>query len=367
MNVNRRHLLSGSVGAAAVALTASACASGDDSNGGDGEGGGGSVGIAMPTQSSERWIFDGENLVKEFEAAGYTTSLQYAEDNVEKQVNQIQTMVGQGVDVLVIAAKDNKSLTGVLAEAKAEGIHVIAYDRLILDTPDVDYYATFDNEKVGTLQGTYIAEALGLATQAGPFNIELFAGSLDDNNTKYFFKGAMDVLQPFIDEGKLVVKSGQVELDAVATQDWSGDNAQNRMDNILSTYYSGGDKVNAVLSPYDGISRGIISSLESDGYVAGTDLPVVTGQDAEVASIQYIKDGRQAQTVYKDTRLLASTTVDMVVALMEGETPATTDETTYDNGVRVVPANLLEPVSVDVNNYQEVVIDSGYIDAGEIK
>ncbi|MQM25432.1 multiple monosaccharide ABC transporter substrate-binding protein [Glycomyces albidus] len=354
MNVNRRQLMTGTIGAAAVAMVASACASED----GGGEGGGGKVGIAMPTKTSERWILDGDNLKKAFEEEGYEVSLQYANDVAADQVSQIETMVGQNVDVLVIAAIDNKSLSGVLAQAKGQDITVIAYDRLILDTPDVDYYASFDNTQVGTLQGTYIVEALDLANQAGPFNIELFAGALTDNNTKYFFDGAWAVLEPFVTEGKLVVKSGQTTLEQIATENWDGAVAQERMDNILSNFYNDGSVVDAVLAPYDGISRGIIASLQGNGY---TTMPVITGQDAEVESVKYIIDGLQSMTVYKDTRELAATTVDMVVAVLDGNEPEINDDSTYDNGNKVVPAYLLEPVSVDVNNYQEVVVDSGYI------
>lgn len=360
MNVNRRHLLTGTIGAAAVAMAASACASEDS---GDGSGSGKKVGIAMPTKTSERWILDGDNLKKSFEDEGYEVTLQYSNDVAADQVSAIETMVGQNVDVLVIAAIDNKSLSGVLAQAKDQDITVIAYDRLILDTPDVDYYASFDNTKVGTLQGTYIVEALDLANQAGPFNLELFAGALTDNNTKYFFQGAWDVLEPFVTEGKLVIPSGQVELEQIATENWDGAVAQERMDNILSNFYQGGAQVQAVLSPYDGISRGIIASLQGNGY---TTMPVITGQDAEVESVKYIIDGLQSMTVYKDTRELAATTVDMVVAVLDGNEPEINDDTTYDNGNKVVPAYLLEPVSVDVNNYQEVVVDSGYIDEADL-
>jgi len=361
MNVNRRHLMTGTIGAAAVAMIASACASED--GGSDGSGSGKKVGISMPTKTSERWILDGDNLKASFEDEGYEVSLQYANDVAADQVSQIETMVGQNVDVLVIAAIDNKSLSGVLAQAKGQDITVIAYDRLILDTPDVDYYASFDNTKVGTLQGTYIVETLDLANQAGPFNIELFAGALTDNNTQYFFGGAWAVLEPFVTEGKLVVKSGQTTLEQIATENWDGAVAQERMDNILSNFYNDGSKVDAVLSPYDGISRGIIASLEGNDY---TTLPVVTGQDAEVESVKYIIEGKQSMTVYKDTRELAATTVDMVVAVLDGKDPEVNDTETYDNGDHVVPAYLLEPVSVDVNNYQEVVVDSGYIDAADL-
>ncbi|SDE28384.1 multiple monosaccharide ABC transporter substrate-binding protein [Glycomyces harbinensis] len=360
MNVNRRHLMTGTIGAAAVAMIASACASEDE---GGGSGSGKKVGIAMPTKTSERWILDGDNLKASFEDEGYEVTLQYANDVAADQVSQIETMVGQNVDVLVIAAIDNKSLSGVLAQAKDQDITVIAYDRLILDTPDVDYYASFDNTKVGTLQGTYLVEALDLANQAGPFNIELFAGALTDNNAPYFFNGAWAVLEPFVTEGKLVVKSGQTTLEQVATENWDGAIAQERMDNILSNFYNDGSVVDAVLSPFDGISRGIIASLQGSGY---TTMPVITGQDAELESVKYIISGLQAMTVYKDTRLLADTTVDMVLAVLDGKTPDINDEDTYDNGDHVIPAFLLEPVSVDVTNYEVELIDSGYIDAADL-
>jgi len=360
MNVNRRHLMTGTIGAAAVAMVASACASED--GGGDGSGGK-KVGIAMPTKTSERWILDGNNLKSSFEDAGYEVTLQYSNDVAADQVSAIETMVGQNVNVLVIAAIDNKSLSGVLAQAKGQDITVIAYDRLILDTPDVDYYASFDNTKVGTLQGTYIAEALALETAPGPFNIELFAGALTDNNTKYFFDGAWAVLEPYVTAGKLVVKSGQTSLEQIATENWDGAVAQERMDNILSNFYNDGSKVDVVLAPYDGISRGIIASLQGNGY---TEMPVITGQDAEVESVKYIIDGLQSMTVYKDTRELAATTVDMVVAVLDGKDPEVNDTETYDNGNKVVPAYLLEPVSVDKTNYQEILVDSGYIDAKEL-
>ncbi|GAB3219119.1 sugar ABC transporter substrate-binding protein ChvE [Glycomyces halotolerans] len=365
MNVNRRRLFAGLAGTAALSLTMTACASGDEGSDGDGDGGGGRVGIAMPTQTSERWIDDGNNLVSEFEAAGFETDLQFAGDDVGKQVDQIENMITQGADVLVIAAIDNQSLNGVLAQAKDEDVTVIAYDRLIRETEDVDYYATFDNFQVGVLQAQSILDGLDVENQEGPFNIELFAGSLDDNNAFFFFDGAMSVLQPLIDDGTLVVKSGETDINTVATERWDGELAQSRMDNLLSTHYSD-DQVDAVLSPYDGISRGIIASLESNGY-ASDELPVISGQDAEVASVQMIIEGRQTATIFKDTRELASVTVEMVVDILNGEEPEVTDTETYDNGVKVVPSNLLTPHIVTVENYEELLVDSGYIDAAELE
>ncbi|GAD13945.1 ABC transporter substrate-binding protein [Geobacillus kaustophilus GBlys] len=314
----------------------------------------------MPTKSSERWIRDGENMVKEFKKLGYKTDLQYAEDVVENQVSQIENMITKGVNVLVIAPIDAEALTDVLEKAHKQGIKIISYDRLIKNSKYVDYYATFDNFKVGVLQGQYIEQKLGLKEGKGPFNIELFAGSPDDNNAYFFFDGAMSVLKPYIDSGKLVVRSGQTKFDQVATLRWDGATAQARMDNLLSAHYTNA-RVDAVLSPYDGISIGIISSLKGVGYgTPSKPMPVITGQDAELASVKSIIAGEQTQTVFKDTRELAKKAVEMVDAVLKGKKPEVNDTKTYNNGVKVVPAYLLEPVSVDKSNYEKVLIDSGY-------
>ncbi|MCL6586598.1 MAG: sugar-binding protein [Anoxybacillus sp.] len=324
-----------------------------------GKGDAGFVGISMPTKSSERWISDGENMVKEFEKLGYKTDLQYAEDVVENQVSQIENMITKGVNVLVIAPIDGEALTDVLEKAHKQGIKVISYDRLIKNSKYVDYYATFDNFKVGVLQGSYIEQKLGLKDGKGPFNIELFAGSPDDNNAYFFFDGAMSVLKPYIDSGKLVVRSGQTKFDQVATLRWDGATAQARMDNLLSAHYTNA-KVDAVLSPYDGISIGIISSLKGVGYGSGKPMPVITGQDAELASVKSIIAGEQTQTVFKDTRELAKKAVEMADAVLKGNKPEVNDTKTYNNGVKIVPSYLLEPVSVDISNYEKVLVDSGY-------
>ncbi|MGW4023905.1 multiple monosaccharide ABC transporter substrate-binding protein [Streptomyces sp. NPDC005009] len=368
---NRRAALAAVASAATLALTLTAC--GQNSEGGSEEKKGGAegatVGIAMPTKSSERWIADGDNVVKNLESKGFKTKLVFGEDEPDQQVSQIENMITQGVDALIVAAIDNKSLNNVLQQAADADIPVISYDRLILGTENVDYYASFDNEKVGELQGTYIVEKLGLkdGSEKGPFNIELFAGSNDDNNTRYFFQGAMNVLQPYIDKKQLVVKSGQTELTQVTTLRWDGATAQRRMDDILTKSYKS-DKVDAVLSPYDGISIGILSALKSDGYGSkDKPLPVVTGQDAEVASVKSIIADEQSMTVYKDTRELAKVATNMVDALLNDKKPETNDTKTYDNGAKVVPAYLLEPVAVDKANYQKEVVDSGYIKESDLK
>jgi len=327
----------------------------------------GYVGIAMPTQSSQRWIQDGGNMKKILEERGYRVDLQYAEDNIDAQVAQLENMITKGVNCLVIASIDGESLTNVLKKAAEADIPVIAYDRLIRNSAHVSYYATFDNYKVGVQQGGYIVEKLGLKDGKGPFNIEIFAGSPDDNNAYFFFNGAMDQLNPYIDNGQLVVRSGQTDFDQVATLRWDGATAQQRMDNIITAHYTGAN-VDAVLSPYDGISIGILSALKSAGYGrAGKALPIVTGQDAELPSVKSILAGEQTHTVFKDTRTLALRAVNMVDAVLQGKEAEVNDTKTYDNGVKVVPSYLEEPVSVDITNYKEALIDTGYYTEDELK
>lgn len=328
----------------------------------------GSIGIAMPTKSSARWISDGNSMVKQFEEAGYEADLQYAEDDIPNQLAQIENMITKGVDVLVIAAIDGTTLSNALENAAASGIKVIAYDRLIRDSENVDYYATFDNFKVGVQQASSLVDGLKERfPDQDSWNVELFGGSPDDNNAYFFYDGAMSVLQPLIDDGKINIVSGQTGMDTVGTLRWDGAVAQARMDNLLSANYT--DKqVHGVLSPYDGLSIGILSSLKGVGYGSGDmKMPIVTGQDAEVPSVKSILADEQYSTVFKDTRELARVTVGMVDALLGGGEPEINDTETYDNGVKVVPSYLLEPVSVDKSNYKEVLIDSGYYTEDQIK
>lgn len=326
----------------------------------DGSGDKGYVGIAMPTKSAERWISDGNNMVEELEKLGYKTDLQYGEDRVENQVAQIENMITKGVDTLVIASIDGSALTDVLEKADAADIDIIAYDRLLMNSEHVDYYATFDNFAVGVLQASYIEDALGLKEGEGPYNIELFGGSPDDNNALINYNGVMSVLQPYIDSEQLVIPSKQTNFNQIATLRWDGSTAQTRMDNLLSANYT--DKnVDAILSPYDGISLGIISSLKGMGY--GTDskkLPVITGQDAMTSGVKAIIAGEQTQTVFKDTRVLAKNTIEMIEAIHNDTEVPVNDTETYDNGVKVIPTYLSTPVSVDKENYKAELIDSGY-------
>jgi len=370
--VKKKAFLSLAVSGLMVAGLA-ACSTGGDSGSGGGDLG--LIGVAMPTKSSERWIQDGDAVKAQLEEAGYTVDLQYAEDDIPTQVGQIENMITKGVVALIVASIDGTTLTNVLDDAKSADIPVIAYDRLLRDTDAVSYYATFDNYLVGQQQAWSMLNGLGLVdlegapladAPAGPFNIEVFAGSADDNNATFFFNGAMDEIQPFIDSGVIVVGSGQTDFTSVATLRWDGAEAQNRMEDILTSTYSGADKVNAVLSPYDGISRGIISALESAGYTTGDEWPIISGQDAEIDSVKAIVAGEQYATIFKDTRDLAAKAVEMTTAVLDGEEPEVNNETDYDNGSFVVPSYLLVPSIVVKDNIQTVLVDSGYWTAEEI-
>ena len=338
---------------------------------------GGLVGVAMPTQTSERWINDGNAVKEALEKDGYTVDLKYANDDIPTQTQQIDAMITEGAKLLIIASIDGTALTSQLENAAAKGIKVIAYDRLINGTPNVDFYTTFDNYAVGVAQANALLYGLGLTDKdgkaksdapAGPFNIEVFAGSPDDNNAKFFFNGGMDTLKPFIDAGTLVVKSGQTSFDQVAILRWSQDGAQQRMENLLTSTYSDGSKLAGVLSPFDGLSRGIITAVQGVGMgpTLAEGLPVVTGQDAEIASVKLINDDVQSSTIFKDTRTLAQQAVTSAEAFLAGGTPEANDTETYDNGVKVVPTYLLPVVTVYKEDIQKELIDSGYYTADEV-
>ncbi|MEN3792544.1 multiple monosaccharide ABC transporter substrate-binding protein [Fulvimarina sp. MAC3] len=328
----------------------------------------GTVGISMPTKSSARWIDDGNNMVKQFKEAGFAADLQYADDDIPNQLSQVENMITTGVDALVIAAIDGTTLSNALANAAASGIPVIAYDRLIRDSGDVDYYATFDNFQVGVLQGQSLVDGLKERfPDQETWNVELFGGSPDDNNAYFFYDGAMSVLQPLIDEGKIKIVSGQTGMQTVGTLRWDGSVAQARMDNLLSANYTG-QPIHGVLSPYDGLSIGIISSLKGVGYGSGDmTMPIITGQDAEVQSVKAIERGDQYSTIFKDTRELAKVTVSMVEALLNDGEPEINDTETYDNGVKIVPSYLLKPVLVKEGDIQSTLVDSGYYTEDQLK
>ena len=377
MSLRKTKIVAAVAGAALLLVGASACSTTRDTTSGSTGGStaaaaGGLIGIAMPTKSLERWNNDGTHLEDLLKKAGYTTSLQYADNKVDQQITQLQNMINQNPKVIVVASIDGTALGPVLAQAKAKKISVIAYDRLINGTADVDFYATFDNYKVGQLQGQFIETQLGLKDGKGPFNLEPFAGSPDDNNAKFFFSGAWDVLKPYIDKGQLVVPSGKApasdaDWTKIGIQSWKSETAQSEMDNRLNSFYQG-KKVNVVLSPNDSLALGIEQSLESQGYKAGTDWPIVTGQDADKANVKNMIAGKQSMTVWKDTRALGDQVAKMVDQIVKGEKVTVNDEKTYDNGKKVVPTFLLPPqvVTNDKADITKSLVDSGFYKAADL-
>lgn len=353
---------------AAMALSLAAC-SGKDSGSGDdsskAESNGKKIGVAMPTQSSERWIKDGDNMKKQLEALGYEVDLQYAEDDIPTQTSQLETMIAQQVDCLVVAAIDSGALVNVLEQAKQAEIPVIAYDRLLMDTDAVSYYASFDNEGVGRKIGEYIEEKADLANAKEPQTIEFFMGSPDDNNAVLLHKGVMSVLQKYLDDGTLVCKSGRTSFKDTCILRWSQETAQQNCENYLTGFYADED-LDIACSAFDGFSYGIKAALEGAGYTE-ENWPLITGQDAEVMAVKNIIEGKQTATIFKDTGLLAEKCVKMVQAVVEGTEPEINDTETYDNNVLVVPSYLCEPVALDADNYKELVIDSGYYTEADIE
>jgi putative multiple sugar transport system substrate-binding protein len=364
-----------------MAVSLAACGGGGAGAGGGGGAGdgeeGGLVGVAMPTQTYERWIADGDAVKTGLEEAGYDVDLQFAGDDIPTQQQQIDAMINKGAEALIIASIDGTALGSQLEAAAAADIPVISYDRLIRDSENVDFYVTFDNYTVGVQQGTSLLTGLGILGEdgepaadapEGPFNVELFAGSPDDNNAGFFFDGAMSVLQPYIDDKTLVVPSEQVDFGTVAIQRWEQEGAQERMENLLTSTYTKGDvKVDGVLAPADVLSRGIITALKNSGY--GKDdlkMPIITGQDAEAASAKLIVDGDQYSTIFKDTRLLAEQAVTAATAFLEGNEPEANDTETYDNGVKVVPSFLLPTVIVTKDNLEAELVESGYLTEEEV-
>ena len=324
----------------------------------------GLIGVAMPTQDLQRWNQDGENMKKELEAKGYEVDLQYAGNEVSTQVSQVENMIANGDELLVVASIEGDSLGTVLAQAKENNIPVISYDRLIMNTDAISYYPTFDNYLVGKTQGQFLVDALDLDNTDGPYNIEFVTGDPGDNNVNFFFGGAMDVLQPYIDEGKLVVPSGQMTKDEVATANWSTETAQSRFENILSSYYADGTNLDAVLASNDSTALGVENALAAN-YTG--EYPIITGQDCDIANMPNIIDGKQAMSVFKDTRTLASKVVEMVDAIMQGGEAPVNDTETYNNGTGVIPSFLCEPVVCTADNYKELLVDSGYYTEDQLK
>ena len=375
----KRKVIAG-VAALGIAFSLAACSAGGraaTTGGGDTADGnkGALVGVAMPTKVSERWIKDGDAVKSDLEKAGYKVDLEYGDNKVQQQAQQVSNMITKGAKVLIIASIDGGALSDQLDAAAKAGIKVISYDRLLTGNKNVDYYVSFDNYKVGVDQATSLLTGLGLldadgkkTDKKGPFNIEVFAGSLDDNNAGFFFNGAMDTLKPYLEDGTLKIQSGQDQLSQAATQQWDPATAKARMQNLIAKSYSGGTELNGVLSPYDGMSIGIISALQGAGYGSSDrPLPIVTGQDAEQASVKSIIAGQQYSTIYKDTRKLAKQSVTMAEDLLTGKKPEVNDTKSYDNKVKVVPTYLFQPTVVTKDNYKSVLVDSGYYTEADLK
>ncbi len=323
------------------------------------------VGVAMPTQSSERWINDGANMKKQLEALGYKVELQYAEDDVQMQVSQIENMIASGVDCLVIASIDSVALTGVEQQAKDAGIPIIAYDRLLMDTDAVSYYASFDNEGVGRAIGEYIETAKDLANTTETFTIEFFMGSPDDNNAVLLHRGVMKVLQPYLDKGTLVCKTGRTSFEDTCILRWSQEQAQKNCEDYLASEYAN-EPLDIACTAFDGFAYGVRSALEGAGYKVGENWPLITGQDAELMASKNIISGHQTMSIYKDTRLLAEKCVTMVNAVLTGSETEINDTETYNNNVIVVPSYLCTPVAVDQANYEEIIVGGGYYTAEQL-
>ena len=367
-------------GAVALGLSLAGCSGNAEepaSDGGDGAAAEDiTVGVAMPTETSERWIADGDAVKSQLEEAGYDVDLQFANDDIPRQQQQLDQMITNGADILIVASIDGTALAAQLENAASKGIPVISYDRLINDTEAVDFYVTFDNYQVGVQQAQSLLRGLGYLDEnyeetdlADEKIIEIFSGSPDDNNATFFYNGAMDTLKPFLEDGRLTIGSGQEDFDTVSTLRWDQATAQKRMEDLITSTYNGGSKpLDGVLSPFDGISRGVITALENAGYGSTMEegLPVVSGQDAEIASVKLINDGVQYATIFKDTRKLATQAVEAASAYAEGEEPEANDTESYDNGVKVVPSFLLESDIVTADNLSELLIDSGYWTEDEV-
>jgi putative multiple sugar transport system substrate-binding protein len=361
-----------------LAFSLAACSGGregSDSAAASSDNKGALVGVAMPTKVSERWIKDGNAVKEDLEKLGYKVDLEYADNKIPQQVLQVSNMITKGAKILIVASIDGGSLSDQLDAAAKAGIKVISYDRLLTGSKNVDYYVSFDNYKVGVDQANSLLTGLGLldadgkkTNKKGPLNVELFAGSPDDNNATFFFNGAMDTLKPYIADGSIVVKSGQTGFTQVATLQWDPATAKARMQNLIAKSYSDGATLDGVLSPYDGLSIGIISALQGAGYgTSAKPLPIITGQDAEAASVKSIIAGQQYSTIYKDTRKLADQASVMANDILTGKKPETNDDKTYNNKVITVPTYLFQPTVVTKANYKQVLIDSGYYTPAQLQ
>ena len=327
---------------------------------------GGKIGISMPTQSLERWNRDGSYL------EGYDVELTYSDNETDRQVNDIQNLISDGVDLLVVAAIDGEALNTVMDEAADANIPVISYDRLI-KSDAVAYYVSFDNYTVGTLQGQYVIDTLDLDNAKDKtYNIEFTAGDPADNNAGYFFNGAYDTLKPYLDAGTLKVVSGQTDFDSVATAQWDTQTALERMQNILASYYADGTQLDVALCSNDSTALGVTQAIESD--YAGKNDVLITGQDGDEANLANIVDGKQSMTVYKAVANEAVVTLDLAEAMLKGETvddslikdsgwdfDCTYDTESYETSDgNKCPSFLLVPTVITKDNMKEELVDTGY-------
>ena len=376
----RKKFLAGLLVTAMVA-SMTACGSDPTANTGSGSGKANSadsgkkkVGISMPTKALERWNRDGSYLEQQFKKEGYDVEITYSDNDTDQQVNDIQNMISDSVDILVVAAIDGDTLSTVLADAKDQNIPVISYDRLIMNTDAISYYVSFDNYKVGQLQGQYIIDTLKLDGSKKKYNMEVTAGDPADNNATFFYNGAMDTLKKYIDDGIINIASKQQDFETVATPQWSTDEALNRMQNILSSYYADGkNQLDIALCSNDSTALGVTQAIESD--YAGKNTPLITGQDGDVANLKNILDGKQAMTVYKAVANEAVVTLELVKSVLDGETPdesltqkfdceCSYDTGSYDNGTGKIPSYLLTPEVITKDNYKEKLVDTGYYKEG---
>lgn len=324
------------------------------------------VGISLPTKSLQRWNQDGEYLEKELGGMGYSVDLQFAENKTELQISQIDNMITKGAKVLIISPIDVSTLTNVLETAKQQDVCVISYDRLIVNSDAVDYYATFDNTIIGQIIGKYVVDQLNLENNAGPFNMEIVSGPNSDA-TRVLFDAAVGEVQPYIDNGQLVIRSGQTNMEQTATPNWEEKEAQSRMDNILTAYYSDAH-LDAVLCLNDSTSLGSQSALKAAGYgTQDNPMPILTGQDCDIANVKAIISGDQSMSVFKDTKILAAAVAKMTDQILKGETVTVNDTESYDNFSKIVPAYLIESLFVDQSNWQELLVDGGYYTLDELQ
>lgn len=319
------------------------------------------VGMTMTDKSEQRWVMDGESMKKYLAEKGFELDLQYAKMEPQTQIAQIENMITTGCKAIIVVPVDSGSLGAVLKKAKEAGVLIINYDLMILNTPDIDYYIGFDNKQVGKIQAEYIIDRLGLKDGKGPFNMEIFAGSLDEVNAYWYYEEAMKLLQPYIDQGQLVIRSGQTDIEKVTIQGWAPEKTSARMENLVTTYYSGEETLDVILAPADSIGVPIGNTLKNIGYgAADKPMPIITGNNGNPSAIQSIEAGQMSMSIFKDTRNLGKRTAEVIDAISKGETMTPDDTTTFDNGVITIPAFLYGMEVIDKDNWRELALDSGY-------